>query len=378
MSATGHTKAILTSALLLLALTGCDQTPAGGRAGEPIAGAAAPRFLDTLPALVILDTLPEAEPRLLLPTGATVLSNGNIVVSDQWGATVRFFDPSGKLVRTVGRAGGGPGEFSFPTWLGQCGPNTVFVWDGGRGRMTVIDSAGTIVREYAPAEATDWRRCTRGGRFAVWGRPTQVARTESEMYTLPGTASLRFEDAEGDSVGGLGILPMGEPWILGKITQFAITDERVYIGTADSASLDVYDLEGDRLASIPLAIAPRAPTEANIERWLDALWETFNDTGYRQWGKEMTRRNSPVPEHVPLYTDLAVDPEGVIWVALSSPGDGETRFQVVSPDGTRLADFRIPTELRPYEVGQDYLLGRIHGPYDTPGVALYRVRRGPP
>ncbi len=373
-----RTTGLALAALCLSIVPGCEPRPPGeARLGEPVTPGAAPSSLDTIPSLVILDTVPTGEPRLLLPTGATVLSNGNVVVSDQWGATVRFFDPSGNTIRTVGRAGGGPGEFAFPTWLGQCVPDSVFVWDGGRGRMTVIDSAGTIVREYAPLEASDWRRCTRGGRFAVWGRPTQLARTEREMYTVLGAASLRFEDAEGDSLGGMGILPMGEPWILGKLTQHAITDERLYIGTADSASVDVYDLDGDRLGSIPLSIAPRAPTEANVERWLDALWETFNDTGYREWGKETTRRNSPVPEHLPLYTGLAVDPEGVLWVVLSSPGDGETLFQVVGPDGAFLADFRIPTELKLYEVGRDYLLGRIHGPYDTPGIALYRFRRGP-
>ena len=359
--------------VLLLVVAGCEQAPP---AAERTADVAIPVSIDTLPVLVILDTIPEGEPRLLLPTGATMLSNGNIVVSDQWASAVRFFDPSGNLVRTVGRSGEGPGEFAAPWWLGQCGPDAVFVWDYMQSQMSVLDSAGTVVREYNPEKGPSIFRCTRSGRFAVVGTPLNVPRSLGELFTTRVSAPLRLEDSSGDSVGGVGIIPGYESSILGRITQYALTDERLYVGTADSAFLDIYNLDGDRLGTLPLSIAPRAPTEANVERWLDAQWETFNDTEYRRWGKEMTRQRSQVPEHLPLYTGLAVDPEGVVWVVLSSPGDGETRFHAVAPDGTFLADLRIPTELKLYEVGRDYLLGLIHGNNDIPGIALYRLHRG--
>ncbi|MHB1194848.1 MAG: hypothetical protein ACYC6F_17615 [Longimicrobiales bacterium] len=328
--------------------------------------------------MVILDTILEAEPRLQLPTGATRLSNGSIVVSDRWAQAVRFFDESGALVRTAGRGGEGPGEFTAPSWLGQCGPDQVFVWDYMQNQMAVIDSAGTVVREFTPHGNPAWFRCSSGGRIAIAGQTLELPRSVSQVLATRFTARLWLANADGDSVGGVGVLPMAEGWILGKQTQYAITDDRLYVGTADSAFLDVYDLGGVHISAIPLAITPRPPSEANIQAWLDKQWEVFQDTQYREQGKQMTRQRSKVPEHLPLYTGLALDPEGVIWVVLSSPGDAETRFQAVSKDGTFLADLRIPEELELYEVGRDYLLGGIHHETGIPGIALYRIHRGLP
>jgi hypothetical protein len=372
------------AAALALGLTAlaCEPPGSGGPApGASTTPTAAPTSLDTIPSLVILDTLPDAEPLLIRPTGATVLSNGNLVVLDQWGASVRFFDPSGELIRSVGREGQGPGEFRAPTWLGHCGPDEVFVWDGMQGRITVIDSAGSVVRVYSPAKDPSFLRCSRAGRFAVFGTEVDPPQSVSmgDAFTQQPAAPLRFESTNGDSIGGVGIVPMGETWILGRITQFAISEDRLYVGTADSARVDAYDLDGTRLRSLPLAITPRAPTEANVEQWLEVQWQAIqSDTEYRRWGKEMTRKNSKVPENLPLYTALAVDPEGLLWVVLSSPGDGETRFQVVDPNGPILGEFRIPRDLELFEVGSDYVLGRIYDTNDVPGIALYRFRRGSP
>ena len=122
-----------TALVFLVSLAACEPAPPDGRTAESAADRSVPS-LDTVPALVIMDTIPGAEPKLLRPTGATVLSNGNLVVVDQWGASVRFFDPSGELCRTVGRQGQGPGEFTGPNWLGRCGPEEVFVWDYMQGQ----------------------------------------------------------------------------------------------------------------------------------------------------------------------------------------------------------------------------------------------------
>jgi hypothetical protein len=65
----------------------------------------------------------------------------------------------------------------------------------------------------------------------------------------------------------------------------------------------------------------------------------------------------------------------VLWVVLSSPGDGETRFLVVDPNGPVLGELRIPRDFELFEVGSDYVLGRIYDPNAVPGIAMYRFRR---
>ncbi|HSW31503.1 MAG TPA: hypothetical protein VLH75_18600 [Longimicrobiales bacterium] len=379
MTRTPRTRATLSCPVaaalaLVLAALGCEPPTSGG----PAPGETAVWSLDTVPELVVLDTILEAEPLLMYPVGAARLSNGNVVVADQWAKSVVYLDPSGGLVRTVGRAGGGPGEFGSPSWVGQCGPDSVFVWDVRQSQMSVLDSAGTIVREYAPPRNPTIFRCTRGGSFAVFGQPVEETASLGEALSTRLTAPLRFEDASGDSVGAVGNVPVWDNSILGKITQYALAEGRLYVGTVDSASLDVYGLEGGRLGTIPLSVEPRSATEANVEAWLDAQAEAYHEDREREMYKRIMRNNSAVPEQLPLYTDLAVDPEGVLWVVLSSPGDGETRFLVVAPDGTLLAELRLPTEVKLYEVGHDYLLAGIHHGTGIPGIALYRFTRGSP
>ncbi|MHB1192310.1 MAG: hypothetical protein ACYC6F_04610 [Longimicrobiales bacterium] len=360
-------------ALVLMALA-CEAPGSGGSLSD----GTAVWSLDTLPELVVLDTILEAEPLLMYPVGAARLSNGNVVVADRWAKTVVYLDPSGRLVRSVGRGGDGPGEFGSPWWVGQCGPDSVFVWDLGRQTMSVRDSAGTLAREYVPPRNPTLFRCTQGGSFSVFGQPVEEPGSVGELMATRLTAPLRFEDASGDSVGAVGMVPVAENSILGKITQFAIAAERLYVGTADSASLDVYGLDGGRLGTVPLPIEARPATERNVEAWVDTQAEFYHDPGPREMYKRLVRSRSKVPTHLPLYTDLAVDPEGVLWVVLSSPGDGDTRFLVVAPDGKLLADLRLPTELKLWEVGRDYLLGGIHHGTGVPGIALYRFRRGSP
>jgi hypothetical protein len=189
-------------------------------------------------------------------------------------------------------------------------------------------------------------------------------------------ASFWVGDAEGDSTTTLGFLPAGEVGILGKVTQIAISDSRVYVGTADSASLDVYGMDGTHSGVIPLAINTRPATQENYEKALDARVEVFSDTNYREEMKQLMRGMSPMPEQLPLYTGLAVDPDNVIWVVLSSPGDGETRFRAVGEDGLLRADLGVPAEIVLYEVGRDYILGGFKGENDVPGVIMYRLHRG--
>jgi hypothetical protein len=51
---------------------------------------------------------------------------------------------------------------------------------------------------------------------------------------------------------------------------------------------------------------------------------------------------------------------------------------VVDPDGPVLGELGIPRDFELFEVGRDYVLGRIYDTNDVPGIALYRITRGLP
>ena len=66
------------------------------------------------------------------------LRNGTIVVPNEGTKNLRFFDGSGRYLRTVGRDGSGPGEFrSVQTTLRKAG-DSILVWDWSQRRLTLL------------------------------------------------------------------------------------------------------------------------------------------------------------------------------------------------------------------------------------------------
>lgn len=60
--------------------------------------------------------------------GAVKLPDGRILVGDRGDFSLKVFDASGKLVKSLGRKGSGPGEISYLAELWRCG-NEVVTYD---------------------------------------------------------------------------------------------------------------------------------------------------------------------------------------------------------------------------------------------------------
>jgi hypothetical protein len=74
---------------------------------------------------------------------------GRIYVADDLGWNVAVFDRSGRLVRRVGRRGRGPGEFERPWHLAVDRHDSLFVWDGAVGRVSVFGPDGRFARGFS-------------------------------------------------------------------------------------------------------------------------------------------------------------------------------------------------------------------------------------
>jgi hypothetical protein len=64
---------------------------------------------------------------------------------------IRVFEPNGDFVRTVGREGGGPGEFSRALQIRRAPDGTMRVMDPQNNRFSVFDTAGTYVEGHRVA-----------------------------------------------------------------------------------------------------------------------------------------------------------------------------------------------------------------------------------
>ncbi len=83
----------------------------------------------------------------------------------------------------------------------------------------------------------------------------------------------------------------------------------------------------------------------------------------------------PMPEHLPSYSDLFVDPDGLLWAVTSAPGDEHTDLQVVAPSGQQIGSLRLPLEMRVFEIGSSYILGAFLGDDGQEHVAVYHLLR---
>jgi hypothetical protein len=185
-------------------------------------------------------------------------------------------------------------------------------------------------------------------------------------------APLVLADARGDTVRSLGKIPLGEDRPLGRVTQFVVADDRLYVGTADSDYVDAYTLHGTRAAVLWVGVAARTPTPRNYDRAIERLVSGLSARADREAATRYLRK-IPMPARLPAYTALFADPEGVLWVQTSAPGDSVTRLRALSPEGGLLGDVEVTAEMNILEIGRTYILGAYRTAAGEAHLAVYRV-----
>lgn len=86
--------------------------------------------------------------RLHKRTGIAVDDDGYLYVVDAAAQRISKFNPRGRLMKTWGKPGGGPGEFSRPTKVAVGPDGFLYVADGGSGRVEKFTRDGEFVSEF--------------------------------------------------------------------------------------------------------------------------------------------------------------------------------------------------------------------------------------
>jgi hypothetical protein len=311
-----------------------------------------------------------ADTVLMLPTAATRLTSGVIVVADPYVPAVRYFSPDGELIRSVGTKGEGPGEFQAPYWLQRCGADSVFAWDGGQMRVTVLDSAGTVVRQFGVVKMPGSFDCSPAGVF-VGNGPTSSGRVS--IHTRD-RGPLMTWDRQGHVVETFGDVARSESRPLGKVTALAVSDSLIFVGTGDSAWVDVLDFKGRRVGGVAIGSPPRQPTAREYELAIQHQASVFRTQSDRELSEVMLRQWFPDPPNVmPPYAYLFVDPDEVLWAVTSFPWDSVTVLQAVTAAGKQLGGVTLPRYIKVSEIGRGYVLGTYESEDGVPHVTLYRI-----
>lgn len=323
--------------------------------------------VSSAPAVTIAASTPDGSVLFSRATSATRLPDGTIVVADGGDQLLRFFDSTGRPLRTAGHPGAGPGEFQSLFLLPHCVGDSLVVWDGLADRISTFDTAGKFARSVPLPRPISFITCRRG-TFAALLLPQAM---------VPGQAlrsRVLLFNGRGDSTGGIPDVPLGEMRPMGRHTTIALAGDTLWLGSADSGAVDRYALAGIRAGSVSLGLTSRSTTDAEYEREIDREVAPF-PAGQRAAVKGMLLK-MPKPAQVPAYGLIMTDDAGDLWVTTSLPADSVTTFRVVSPAGEVLANVSLPGNVTLMEVGRDYLLGLVTGTDGEQRVVEYGVKRG--
>jgi hypothetical protein len=283
------------------------------------------------------------EPYLLDRVAGAVLNrDGHIVIANAGTAELRFFDRSGRHIRTVGGQGGGPGEYRRPSHL-MVGPgDTLLVWDAGISSVSLLEPDGTFIRR-DPLEAPrmldviGWDYATEGltplpdRSFVLHAQPRG---SPHELGMQPGVVDrppvgfFRFSPdlSRVDSLGWYGGLAQMYLMIDGQAayaTTLVTSHARVagggdplviYAGDGDPYQIAAFDTAGN-LQRIIRRLTPPIPISDSARQRLLAEREDWRDDPYG-FRARMRRVEAamPVQTHYPGYWYLFADRLAYVWV----------------------------------------------------------------
>lgn len=321
--------------------------------------------------------------------GAVRLADGGIAVADRQSGDVRWYDARGRHVRTVGRKGGGPGEFTRIGWLQAVGDSLV-VGDGGASRVTVLGPDGAVLRTTAMADDASGRRprpvapLPGGAVLASLGAPFAPARAasgarDSVAYLRQagdGAAPVALGRFPGPErvvrVAGNSVSVMDVPF--GRRDHVAVRGDGFYYGSADRAEVGRYDARGRLVGLVRWGGAPRPVTPADVAGYHERTLAGADPAA--RPGMQRMLADLPFPQAMPAYSGILVDRAGALWVQEYAPSEEDpVRWTVFDADGRQLGTLAMPPRFRLTDAGPDYVLGVGRDDMDVEQVQLFRLDR---
>ncbi len=329
-----------------------------------------------------------------------LLDEDRLAVADRSSSQVRYFTRDGSFLRSFGRRGEGPGEFRRIRDMGQCGGDSLFVFDLDF-KMVILTPTGHYSREARPYDLSSSRRrpyaleCARNGFFIVLGRearsgPPKIGlyRAEAPTWILAPDHVVASETVEtipaarlvvtveldtvlsseriGFSNGDTGPHPFG------RFTALAITESAIYLGSGGDYELQEYSLDGRlrrlvRWRGEDLSIRAKDIDTYRTER-------LANVSAAARPATERYLLDMPMLSTFPAYARIEVDPLGNIWVqSFRRPGQREQHWTVLAPDGGLLGSVLMPADFTVMDFGIDEVVGVSRDELGIERVRLHSI-----
>lgn len=326
-----------------------------------------------------------ADPSLLDGvTGVVRTASRSVAIGDGGNNRVSFFDDQGRFVRSVGRAGDGPGEFRQQRWMGQCADGTIAVQDGAHGNLTMLTPSGEFRRTVPlPPDANFdqvlW--CSAAGTlFVLVNQPRDDVARGSEP-AVP-TVLIRVAANRTDTISRPGArdfyigrgVSAGTNMPLGHDVLAAAGRTRIFVCTNHEGMCTVLDTTGVTVGTFVLDY-PVRPVDA--AGWQAALRDHYllePSRRVRKTGDKLLAEIKPRTTF-PRIDQVFADRTDRLWVrTLDNFGTPWATWVILSPDGKAVAMVAMPRRLTPRDAGPDYLVGSSRDGDDVEHVAYYPLK----
>jgi hypothetical protein len=298
--------------------------------------------------------------------------SGRIYVLDRQAQEVRAFAPTGAYLGTLGRKGGGPGEFLGADRIAVDDSARLWVSDPRSRRYTAFDSTGLLVGDY-PRRASNNLPQFRGGTAAgdLWeewpapgpdgtGRRTKLLEfahgTYRDSLVFPPFGAPTWEIVHRVGTSTM-IFQIGVPYTARELLAVEPVGA-IWRAVSSEYRLTRFSRAGDSVRVVSRAYDPVPVTTTERERAVARYRRDF-PTGGRVIDE------SAIPKEKPALRLFFADDRGFVWVVPYTADDSATvTFDLFDPVGRYLG--AVVSPLRPSELSPTPVVG---------GTSLYYVTR---
>lgn len=318
------------------------------------------------------------------------LADGRIVVANQGTEQIRFYDPEGAHLRTVGREGGGPGEFRELWGLIRIPGDTLVAWDWTARRLTVYDNAGERVRVVPAPDAAGFAPRLLGrldqGRVAIAGgvQPGAIFAAGTGLWS-DSIPIRRVELRDGSVADTLGPYPgeeryasvgEGSFWarrlVLGRQELLDVAAGAIHLGNDRTGEVRTYDSDGRLLRIVRTGFQTGPVTRTALEAYRTRYLEGVDEARLPEERRRL--EELPVAEAMPVLDGLFADLHGRVWLRVFDPESGESRrWIVLGPNDLPAGQLDLPARFQPVDAGEDYALFNTRDDLDVERLVLYRL-----
>ena len=373
---------------------------AGGAQPGSLVSPPARQFIRRDTSFVVADSVTA---QLSFVSDIVVSPDSHVFISDARLPAVIELEPNGSLSRTIGRRGGGPGEFFSVAMLGfrgdslwavDMGLNRVSLFPlDGTGRPLVIRWNGAVPQAGAAyvgdghpegmlTDGTMLMMQQSGDRTKPVAEKVLVFRARRDLAILDtlGVISLRHSVIYTEWPEGASYIPQPfndmRVFSAGPDGSMVAEVERAApsAGAETSFRVTARDGSGTPLFTREISYRPRRLRDADVDRAL----AIFSDPSAKLPGPvtvDSIRRKLYRPAYFPPVSEVHVGRDNTIWLRVSfadSPVRGDD-WLVLSQRGFPLARVSMPADFRVMEADRHMVWGVEGDPLDIPVLARYVV-----